>query len=182
MKLSADHIAAKLHRRGVSVGGFTLIELIMVIVLIGVLAIFVAPRFFDSSGFNARGFHDENLAILRYAHNIAVAQRRTVCVVFQSSEPARALLSIASVAASETCNMSLVGPNKNCPDTFGGSSGCINAGSGVSYFSPSLTNVNFDGIGRPLGITSVLKIQIAVKDMPIAQTISIESETGYVHE
>ena len=36
--------------------GFTLIELIMVMVIVGILAVFVAPRFFDAGLFRSRGF------------------------------------------------------------------------------------------------------------------------------
>jgi len=39
----------------------------MVIVMMGVLAVFAAPRLFDSTDFYARGFHDETMALLRYA-------------------------------------------------------------------------------------------------------------------
>ena len=47
--------------------GFTVIELVLVIALVGALAVFAAPRIFNLSDFNARGFHDETLALLRYA-------------------------------------------------------------------------------------------------------------------
>lgn len=70
---------------GVRQRGFTLIELIMVMVMLGVLAVFAAPRIFNSDDFYARGFHDETLALLRYAQKTAIAQRRTVCVTFTSS-------------------------------------------------------------------------------------------------
>ena len=60
--------------------GFTLIELIMVIVMLGVLAVFAAPRIFNRTDFEARGFHDETLSLLRYAQKAAIAQRRNVCV------------------------------------------------------------------------------------------------------
>ena len=62
--------------------GFTLIELVMVLVLAGVLAVFAAPRLFSTGDFNARGFQDETLSLLRYAQKAAIAQRRTVCVTF----------------------------------------------------------------------------------------------------
>src|SRR5450759_4081551 len=65
--------------------GFTLIELIMVMVMLGVLAVFAAPRIFNSGDFYARGFHDETLALLRYAQKSAIAQRRTVCVAFTTT-------------------------------------------------------------------------------------------------
>ena len=55
--------------------GFTLIEMIMVIVILGVLAVFVAPRMMGTSDFYARGFHDETLGYLRYAQKTAIAQQ-----------------------------------------------------------------------------------------------------------
>ena len=43
-------------------------------------------------------------------------------------------------------------------------------------------SLNFDGLGRPVGITSALTIQIAINGIPITQAVTVESETGYVHE
>ena len=50
--------------------GFTLIELIMVLVIVGVLAAVVGPRVFVTGTFDARGFHDETLALMRFAHMV----------------------------------------------------------------------------------------------------------------
>src|ERR1035437_10071807 len=101
-------IRARGHQRG-----FTLIELIMVMVMLGVLAVFAAPRIFNSDDFYARGFHDETLGLLRYAQKAAIAQRRTVCVAVSTAAPASATLSIASVTPG-ACDTALVSPNKTC--------------------------------------------------------------------
>ena len=52
--------------------GFTLIELIMVMVIVGILAVFVVPRFFDANVFQSRGFADQVQATLRYAQKEAI--------------------------------------------------------------------------------------------------------------
>lgn len=151
--------------------GFTLIELIMVIILLGVLAVFAAPRIFNSDGFNARGFHDETLAFLRYAQKAAIAQRRTVCIAFSGDS---ASLSIASVAATTTCDTGLRGPKGDSP-------GAITAKAGTSY-SITPTNFKFDGLGQAVdGVGALLGPQTIRVD-GAAGSIKVEAVTGYVHE
>jgi MSHA pilin protein MshC len=49
------------------------VELIVVIVLLGTLAVVAIPRFFDLQIFQQRGFHDETVSAVRYAQKLAVA-------------------------------------------------------------------------------------------------------------
>ncbi len=159
--------------------GFTLIELIMVVVMLGVLAVFAAPRLLNTGDFNAQGFHDETMSLLRYAQKTAIAQRRTVCVEFSKPAPASATLTIASDPAPGACNKSLAGPNRNCPGGPTGLQGCINAPAGLSY-SAGPVSLNFDGLGQP--VAASLTIQVANGGVPFSKTITIEPATGYVHD
>jgi MSHA pilin protein MshC len=155
--------------------GFTLIELIMVIVLMGVLAVVAAPRIFNSNDFNARGFHDETLAYLRYAQKTAIAQRRTVCVAFGSNT---VTLSIASAPATFNCAAAgtLKGPKGDTPAT-------ITAKSGVAYAStPTPSAFNFDGLGQPIDSAGAAVGKQTIQVAGAAQTITVETATGYVHE
>lgn len=52
-------------------GGFSLIEMIVVIVVLGVLAAIVTPRLVDSSVFEARGFRDQLASAARDAQRYA---------------------------------------------------------------------------------------------------------------
>ena len=47
--------------------GFTLIELVLVIILIGVLAVTAAPRFFTASGYDQVAARDQLIQLLRQA-------------------------------------------------------------------------------------------------------------------
>ena len=151
-----------------AVRGFTLVELVMVIVLVGVLAVFVAPRL-SNADFHARGFHDENLALLRYAQKAAIAQRRTVCVVFSTSS---VTLNMAA-AGLTSCpgSTALTGPNGETP-------ALVTARSGVAYLAQP-ANFSFDALGQPSASQS---FQVASAGVAIALTTTVEAGTGYVHD
>ncbi len=53
--------------------GFTLTELIMVMVMAAVLAAFALPRFFNVADYQSRFVYDELLSAARYGHQSAVA-------------------------------------------------------------------------------------------------------------
>ena len=53
--------------------GFTLVELVVVIVILGVLAAIGMPRFFDNRVFQARGYYEDLVAALKFAQKLAVA-------------------------------------------------------------------------------------------------------------
>jgi MSHA pilin protein MshC len=53
--------------------GFTLVELVMVMVLLAILSAVALPRFFERSAFQERGAFDDTLNAIRYAQKLAVA-------------------------------------------------------------------------------------------------------------
>ena len=153
-------IAGYMHRRG----GFTLTELIVTLVILGILAIAIVPRFLDRSTFDSRGFHDETLAILRYAQKTAIAQRRNVCVAFTSTS---ITLTIAKVAGNTAiCTEDLAGANGVRPYS-------ITAPSGVTYTSTP-NAFTFTALGQA---TAGQTFRVS----GVAMDIIVEAETGYVH-
>ena len=53
--------------------GYTIVELVLVLVIIAILGAVAGPRFFDNSAFDERAYLDELASSLRYAQKIAVA-------------------------------------------------------------------------------------------------------------
>ena len=170
-ELTDSSLDSKVGQR-VSMGGFTLIELIMVILIMGILAVYAAPRVFDNKDFYARGFHDETLAYLRYAQKTAIAQRRTVCVTFPSTS--QLTLAISQNAASVDCSTSvtLTGPNGTTT---------LSAKPGVAYNAPPPTSFNFNGLGQPTTGGAPMGTQ-TIQVVGAGRTITVETATGYVHD
>lgn len=89
--------------------GFTLIELIAVMTLIGVLAAVVVPRFGVVNGAAAEAYRDAVVAGLREAQALSQGHRRLVCAQFDAS--AHLSLRIAASHAASACSHDLPGPD-----------------------------------------------------------------------
>jgi MSHA pilin protein MshC len=65
--------------------GFTMVELITSIVIIGILAATIGPKFIGNLTFSQRGYTDEVAAALRYAQAVAVASGCSVRVTLTNT-------------------------------------------------------------------------------------------------
>jgi MSHA pilin protein MshC len=140
--------------------GFTLPELVAVLVLMSVLAVVALPRLWGST-FDQLTFYDDTLTALRYAQRTAVTHQRTVCATFTATQ---LTLTYASVYGSTVCDQPLVRPG-------GTTQYQITAASGTSYTAAS--TFRFDRVGIP-NINQTITFSGG-------QTLIVEAGTGYVH-
>ena len=138
--------------------GFTLIELILVMVLLSVLSVFVLPSI-NTQDFASRGFRDETTAALRYAQKTAVAQRRMVCVTVQST--GLQLQIDAATPARGVCEQALELPAQR---------------KGGQGLSSSVSSFYFTPLGST-GQNSNITLQLTG-----LAPIVVEASSGYVHD
>lgn len=53
--------------------GYTIVELVLVIVILGIIGAVAGPRFFNNSSYDERAYYDEIASALRYGQKVAVA-------------------------------------------------------------------------------------------------------------
>lgn len=145
--------------------GFTLVELVTVILLLGILTVVAVPRFFDLRFFQEKGFSDETLAALRYAQKLAVASG---CAV-QVNIAADGYALYQRDPADGNCTTG--GFSFPVPRPAGSGAFAAVAPSGVTL-SP-VTALTFDALGR-----ASAAVDITVGE----RTFRVVGETGYVYE
>lgn len=140
------------------ISGFTLMELIVVIVLLGILAAFAYPRL-NILGYQQAGFLQQSLAAIRYAQQQAIGSGCHVQVSIQTTG----------------CNLSWTGdPGSPCPAP------------GTPIVNPARGTANFCAGSQPAGSPSAMFTFDHIGRPSAEQTISldngiirVEAETGY---
>jgi MSHA pilin protein MshC len=170
-----------------SSSGFTLIELVMVLVLIGIIAVFVAPRLPNITTTNAGPFADKLRADIRYAQNLAMSKNRRARVYFNgiwtAPNPAGYAVVIDNSALSD-CSAFAAVPD---PAGSGNLTVTLNAGNyaGISV-APATNCVEYDSLGRPydcsanLAVCSATSAGVVITINPTG-SVTITAQTGAVN-
>ncbi len=164
--------------------GFTLIELVMVLVLIGIIAMFVAPRMVDVTGTKAGAFRDKLRADIRYAQNLAMTRNLRSRVDFST-------LNRYSVQSSTTSTCSAF-PDAIDPATSGTFTVVLNTGDyvGITLTLPAMTCLEYDSLGRPYNCTGLgpacavlfsgMTVTVNANAVAVG-SVTVSSQTGAVN-
>jgi MSHA pilin protein MshC len=159
--------------------GFTLLELVLVIALVGILAIFAYPRLVGRE-FHERGFRDQVLGTLQHARRLAVAARRYTCIsVVPGSGPSASVSVSRDATAPESvatvnCTVALPLPQ---PGAGCAASNQVCAPGGVSL-SASVTGFAFDPLGRAVDSSKAVLTTTPTFTVSNQPAISVTPETG----
>ncbi len=147
---------------------FTLVELVVTLIIVGLLAAVAVPRFFDLQPFATRGFSDEVVAAFRYAHKYAIATGCSVQVTIVPNQ-----YQLLRPAAAANCNGGPFGPLVLNP---AGGNFTGTAPTGVTLGGPP--TVVFNALGQvPIAIPGF--VVVTVNGTP---RIRVYGETGFVEE
>ena len=153
-----------------SSSGFTLTELVMVIVILGILSVVALPRLLNRQTFEARQFYDEAMSVVRYGQKAAIAQHRNVYVNVSASTICLTYAADAACADATAANHVLNPADQQWFKLV------PKAESGVTFSS---TSASF--YFAPLGSPSAGQVDIGVTGDSMTRTITVAAETGYVH-
>lgn len=147
--------------------GFTLVELVAVMVITGIIASIAAPRFIGVDAFDARGSYGTLVSALRYAQKTAIAQRTTVYANVNT------ITRIVCLGYTVDCATAVIDPATQAAYSKTLSNNVT--------ITASTSPIGFDGLGRPVpNAVATFTIQNAVVPSESTRTITIEAETGYV--
>jgi len=145
--------------------GFTLLELIVVLLIAGILSFTAMVKLGSVGDVNAQGFADELASSLRFAQKAAIAQRRVVYVNIAASSNHL----YACLDAANPCTQPLQQPAGGALDITGPST--------VSL-SSNVTQFTFNGLGSPSAATPVQLV--ATSSTGAQYTVTVQPDTGYV--
>jgi len=132
--------------------GFTLIEMVMVITIVGILAVVIIPRFLQPSSFESRSVADLLISSARQAQQLAMSKASTANVTLISDNTNKRIRISYSEGGAQTLDVNI----------------------------PNNINVTSSSVGFLKSGHSSLGSQTTITITPGTRTVCIEI-TGYAH-
>ena len=154
--------------------GFTIIELVIVILILGIMAVSVVPKFFTSTGFQEYTYQAEIITKLRSIQLRAMQQTDST----DSNICHTVLVTEGALGVPKDCDLTLADGwqgEDELTEEPGTTNVKVEDGHEVT-FAPIAFSFSFDSMGRPSCSPCLITV---VGDSTL--TIKIESE-GYIHE
>lgn len=150
--------------------GFTLIELVMVLVLIGIVAVFVAPRLGNITTTNAGALRDKLRADIRYAQNLAMMKNNRTRVTLTNTTYA---VTQDNSAASDCGSFAAV----TDPAGEGNLSVVLDTGNyaGITI-TPSINCLEYDSLGRPYNCDGVVSPPCSTVPLAVTMTADVNGD------
>jgi MSHA pilin protein MshC len=154
--------------------GFTLIELIVVLVLLGVIGAIAVPRLMNRLPEEERGVVDQLRIMLRYARKAAIAQNRQTCVLVQ---PAQERVLAVYATAGAAC---LPANPMNNPSEGGA---YVDPIPPIGITAVGATTLRFNALGQPVDAASGNTVLTANQTLTIGSQapLTVVYETGFIY-
>ncbi|WP_374590842.1 Tfp pilus assembly protein FimT/FimU [Aquabacterium sp.] len=150
--------------------GFTAVELIVVIVVMGIVAALAAPSLVQWNSIDELGFRADLRAMLRHAQRLAVTQNRDVCVLLSPAAGAAQAL----YGAGNVCDATapVADPTDGQPYT-------IQAPKGLALVAQQVYFTKGTGALWPTPAGNPSRQGLTIGSLP-APALWVHSETGFV--
>ena len=140
--------------------GFTLVELIVVILLIGILSISIAPRFFGVAAYENRKATDELLSALRYSQQMAMTRGGNIELILTANNFTVQLSGGGDLRSPD----GLRPYTKNFPDNI----------------NPNPDTIRFNSLGQPISAAGIpITVNTILTINGAANIITLRANTGY---
>lgn len=143
-------------------GGFSMIELVVVLVVAAIITAMAIPYFGDQTATKSSWFHEQARAAVRFAQRQAIAQRRCVFVSVTAAQ-------IELFYGNAACNAATATP---VADPATGAPYRVVAPAGAPIVPPAPASFSFNGLGQPSSAVSFATGS--------GGTLTVQAETGYV--